>query len=170
MKQQIFRLLATFFSLTALVLMLASYGGERIIQPQVTQQNWVGKGENDLNLEVYIFFPQTYQTRLFGTDREFKDPFRPKETDVFTTEVTGIDSQTQTIILGIRVDLPSLGSYPITVSGIANQSALYLMIPDQNGNLKKSSVPFCYFSWNPPFSSSFHGVIDFTVGEDIRWI
>jgi hypothetical protein len=123
-------------------------------------------------MEGYLFYPQNDSTRLFGAEEEFPDPFQQTVTDVFTPTVTALDSQAPTMTLSVVVTLPS-GSYRVRVAAIANiDTALYLSLPDQQGRLKTSKVPFCYvraMSWGQG-NRSFSAAIDYTAPDQITWV
>jgi hypothetical protein len=139
--------------------------------PQIRQIGWQGAMEN-LNQESFVFYPQTDVSRFFGSARQFADPFQQNVTDVFTPTISAIESQTQKITLSVVVKVPS-GSYTLTVADVSNnKTALYLSIPDQQGVLKTSHVPFCYV-WGTRWGQgnrSFSAVIDYTVSDQIRWL
>jgi len=140
-------------------------------QPQIRQIGWQGAMEN-LNQEVFLFYPQNEITRHVATEREFADPFQQTFTDVFIPTVSAIERQTQHITLSVVVKAPS-GSYRVMVSGISNRkTALYLSLPDQVGRLKTSHVPFCYvweMRWGPG-NRSFSAIIDYTVTDQMTWV
>jgi hypothetical protein len=103
----------------------------------------------------------------YKTDFTFRDPFR-KANDTIIPLLWDQNLSDQTVSFKVKIIVGQLDTFTESISHIAVLDGISIMLPDQQGQLQKPSIPqFIIFSLE---RNGTIAIIDFTCADQWKWI
>lgn len=102
----------------------------------------------------------------FKTDFTFQDPFR-NATDTIVPLLWDQNLHDQTVSFKVKIIVGQFATFTETISHVSVLDGISVMLPDQDGQLKRPSIP--QFIVSSLESNETVAVLDFTCTEQWKW-
>jgi hypothetical protein len=102
----------------------------------------------------------------YKTDFTFEDPFRNAK-DTIIPLLWDQNQSDQTVSFKVKIIVGQLATFTETISHVAVLDGISIMLPDQNGQLQRPSIP--QFIVSSLVSNGTVAILDFTCAEQWKW-
>ena len=114
-----------------------------------------------------IAFSHPAPDNPYKTDFTFQDPFR-KSKDTIIPLLWDQNLSDKTVSFQVEVIVGQLDTFTESISHVAVLDGISIMLPDQNGQLKRPSIP--QFIVSSLARNGTVAILDFTCAEQWKWV